>query len=247
MLPWYLIQACSFSWPSQFVHSTSLQALRLLQTWVCEQLPIPKSKRRTQGTFELHSNGVNNWGFSCVHKPQEPCLIVKEDAYAIWLAHQRHRDNLIAGHGKPFTLSIAEHPRRVVGAHAVLSGHLRLGHTKTKLLRLFDRHLPVVPSTTDLLITKHDGPVAETFGVVLHVARVQTQNAVNDTSVFLEQVQAAVSGLLIKSELNICEELEESFRLTLLPSNEEIHVIIHHKEHKHKHASQNFVLGLIVF
>lgn len=233
MIPWYLIQACSFSWPSQFVHSASLQTFRLLQTRVCEQLPIPKSKCRTQRTLELHSNGVNNWGFSCVHEPQETRLIVKQDAYAIWLAHQRHRDNLIVGHGEPFTLSIAEHPRRAVGAHAVLSGHLRLGHTQTKLLRLSDGHLPVVPSTVDLLIAKHDGPVAETLRVVLHVARVQTQNAVNDTSVFLEQVQTAVSRLLIKSEFNICEELEENYlrlRLTLLPINKEIQVVIHHED-----------------
>lgn len=188
------------------VHPASLQAFRLLQTWVCEQLPVPKSKRRAQGTLELDPDGVNDCGFSYVHQPQKARFVVEQDAYAIRFAHQRHRYNLIAGHGKPLALSVAEHPRGAVGAHTVLSGHQCLCHTQTKLLRLLDGHLPVVSSTADLLIAKHDGPVTETFGVVLHVAGVQTQNPVNDTSVFLEEVQTAVSRLLIKSELKIYRE-----------------------------------------
>lgn len=179
------------------VYPASLQAFRLLQTRVCEQLPVPKSKRRAQGTLELDPDGVNDRRFSNVNQPQKASFVVKQDAYAVWPSHQRHRNNLIAGHGKPLALCVAEHPRGAVGAHAVLSGHQCLSHTQTKLLRLFDRHLPVVSSTADLLIAKHNSPVTETLRAVLHVAWVQTQYAVNDTSVFLEEVQTAVSRSLV--------------------------------------------------
>lgn len=175
----------------------SLQTFRLLQTRVCEQLPVPKSKRRAQGTLELGPDGVDDSRFSSVDQPQKTSFVVKQDAHTVWLAHQRHRNNLIAGHGKPLALRVAEHPGGTVGAHAVLSGHQRLSHTKAKLLRLLDRHLPVVSSTADLLVAKHNSPVTETLRVVLYVAWVQTQYAVNDTSVVLEEVQAAVSRSLI--------------------------------------------------
>lgn len=188
------------------VAPASLQAFRLLQTRVCEQLPIPKSKRRAEGSLQLGLDGVNDCGFSDVHQRQKARFVVKQDAYAVRLSHQRHRDYLIVGHGKPLALSVAEHPGGAVGAHAVLSGHQRLGHTQTKLLRLFDRHLPVVSSVADLLIAKHDGPVLETLGVVSHMAGVQAQHAVDDGSVFLEEVQTAVSRSLIESELEIYRE-----------------------------------------
>ncbi len=189
------------------VHSALLQAFRLLQTRVCKQLPIPKSERRAEGSsFKLGLDGVNNHRFFNVHQSQKTSLIVKQDPYAVWLAHQCHGNHLIVGHGKPLALSKAEHPGGAVGAHAVLSGHECLGHTQTKLARLLDCHLPVVSSAADLLITKHHGPVPETFRVVLHVAGVQTQYAINDASVFLKKVQTAVSCSLIKPELKICRE-----------------------------------------
>lgn len=42
------------------VHPASLQAFRLLQTRVCEQLPVPKSKRGAEGSLELDPDGVND-------------------------------------------------------------------------------------------------------------------------------------------------------------------------------------------
>lgn len=210
MLPWYQTQAFHGHRDLTItVHPASLQAFRLVQTRVCEQLPVPKSKRGAEGSLELGFEGVNDCGVFYVNQPQKARFVVKQDAYAVWLAHQRHRNYLIAGHDKPLALSVAEHPGGAVGAHAVVSGHQRLGHTQTKLLRLFDRHLPVVSSAADLLIAKHDGPVSETFGGVLHVAGVQTQHAVDDASVFLEEVQAAVSRSLIEPKLKIYREQEE--------------------------------------
>lgn len=191
------------------VHPASLQPFRLLQARMCEQLPIPKSKRRAEGNLELGPDGVNDPGFFDVHQPQKARFIIKQDAYAVRLPHQRHRNYLIVGHDKPLALGIAEHPGGAVGAHAVLSGHQRLGHAQTKLLRLFDRHLPVVSSAVNLPIAKHNGPVSETFRVVFHVAGVQTQNAVDDTGVFLEEVQTAVSCSFIKSELKIYRETKQ--------------------------------------
>lgn len=172
-----------------------------------EQLPVPKSKRRAQGTLELDSGGVNDCWFSYVHQSQKARFVVKQDAYAVRLAHQRHRNNLIACHGKPLALCVAKHPGRAVGAHAVISGHQCLSHTQTELLRLFHRHFPIVSSAGDLLIAKHNGPVPETFRVVLYLAGVQTQYAVNDTSVFLEEVQTAVCCSLIQPELKSYETI----------------------------------------
>lgn len=56
-------------------------------------------------------------------------------------------------------------------------------------------------SAADLLVPKHDGPVAETLRVILHVAGVQAEDAVDDACVFLEQVETAVSGSLVKLKL----------------------------------------------
>lgn len=56
-------------------------------------------------------------------------------------------------------------------------------------------------SAADLLIAKHNGPVSEALRVVLNPTRVQTKYAVNDTSVLLEEVKAAVSCSLIELEL----------------------------------------------
>lgn len=170
---------------------------------MCEQIPIPKSKRRAEGRLELGPDGVNEGGFFDVDQPQKARLVVKQDAHPVRLSHQRHRDHLIAGHGEPLALGEAKHPGGAVGAHAVLSAHQRLRHTHAKLLRVFDCHLPVVSPTGDLLIAKHHSPVPETLGVARHAARVQAQHAVDDASVFLEEVQTAVSSSLIKPELKI--------------------------------------------
>lgn len=205
-----LYQAQGLSWPSQIititVHPASLQAFRLFQTRVCEQLPVPKSERRAQGSLELDPDGVNDGGFFYVDQLQKARVVVNQDAHAVWLAHQCHGNNLIACHEKPLTLTVAEYPGGAVGAHTVLPGHLCVSHTETKLSRLFDRHLPVMSSAADLLITKHNGPVSETLGIVLNMAGVQTQHAVDDAGVFLEEVQTAVSCSLIESELKIYRE-----------------------------------------
>lgn len=186
--------------------ATLLQAFRFFQARVCEHLPVPKSERRADGSFELDSDRVNNPGFLSVHQRQKTRVIVNQDAYTVRLAHQRHGGHLVVGHGEPFPLSVAEHPGGAVRAHAVVPGHQRFSHTHTKLLRLFNRHLPVVSSIANLLVTKYDRPVSETLGVVLHVAGVQAQHAVDDASVSLEEVQTAVSCPLIKLKLQIYRE-----------------------------------------
>lgn len=56
-------------------------------------------------------------------------------------------------------------------------------------------------STADLLVAEHDGPVSEALGVVLNLTGVQAKHAVNDTSVLLEEVEAAVSCPLVQLEL----------------------------------------------
>lgn len=188
------------------VHPASLQAFRLLQTRMCEQLSIPKSKSRAQRTLEAGPDSVNYGRFSYVNQRQETRFIIEQDAYAIRFTHQSHRNNLLIGHGKPLALSVAEHPRGAVGAHAVLPRHQRVGHTETELLRLFDGHLPVVSPAADLPVAKHNSPVTETFRVILHLTGVQAQNTVYDASVFLEEVQTAVSCPLIKLKLKTCRE-----------------------------------------
>lgn len=188
------------------VHPASLQAFRLLQTWMCEQLSIPKSKSRAQGTLEAGPDSVNYCRFSYVYQRQETCFIIEQDAYAIRFTHQSHGNNLPIGHGKPLALSVAKHPRGAVGAHAVLPRHTCVGHTETELLRFFDGHLPVVSSAADLPVAKHNSPVAETFRVILHLTGVQAQNTVYDASVFLEEVQTAVSCPLIKLKLKTYRE-----------------------------------------
>lgn len=186
--------------PSQFL-SASLQTFGLLHVWVCEQLPIPKCKGGAQGPLELGPDAVKDRRFSRVHQPQKACFVVKQDSYVVGLPHQRHGDNLIVSHGWPLALGIAEDPGAAVGAHTVLPGHQRFGHTKTKLLRLLYCYLPVMPSTADLLVAEHNGPVSEALGVVLNLTGVQTKHAVNDTSVLLEEVEAAVSCSLVQLEL----------------------------------------------
>lgn len=177
---------------------------------MCEQLPVPQSKRRAEGTLKLSPDGVNDPGLLDVHKAQEACFIVKEDANTIRLAHQCHRNNLIAGHGKPLTLSVAKDPGGAVGAHAVISGHQCLSHTHSKLLGLFDRHLPVMSAAAYLLIAKHNSPISEALGVVLHMTGIQAQHTIDDTSVFLEEIQTAVSSSLIKLELQFYRELKKT-------------------------------------
>lgn len=155
------------------VHPASLQAFRLLQTRMCEQLSIPKSKSRAQGTLEVCPDRVNHRRFSYVHQTEDTCFIVKQDAQSIWFTHQSHWDNLIIGHGEPLALGEAKHPGRAVGANTVLPAHHGFGHTEAELLRFFDRHLPIMSSAADLLVPKHDSSVAETLRVILHVAGVQ--------------------------------------------------------------------------
>lgn len=198
------------------VYPASLQTLWFLQTRVCEQLSVPKSKRGAERSLELNLDAVNDPRLLRVHQRQQPGLVVEQDAHTVRLPHQRHRHHLIAGHGEPLALSIAEHPGGAVGSHAVVSGHQGLGHTQTKLLRLFDRHLPVVSPAADLLVTEHDGPVTETLRVVGHVAGVQAQHAVDDAGVFLEEVQTAVGCSFIKPELQVYRESQnkqEAFNL----------------------------------
>lgn len=185
--------------PSQFI--LLFQTFRLLHIRVCQQLPIPKCKGRAQRPLERGPDGVKDGRLPCVHQPQKASIVVKQDSYTLGLAHQRHGDNLIISHSRPLALSVAEHPGGAVGAHTVLPGHQRFGHTQTELLRLLHRYLPVMSSTADLLIAQHNGPVPETLGVVLNLAGVQTQNAINDTSVLLEEVKAAVGCSLIQLEL----------------------------------------------
>lgn len=138
-----------------------------------EQLSIPESKSRAQGTLEVHPDCVNNPRFPYVHKTQVTRSVVQQDPQALGFTHQSHRDNLITGHEEPLALGVAKHPGGAVGADAVLPGHGGLGHTEAELLRLFHRHLPIMSSAADLLVPEHDGPVAEALRVVLHVARVQ--------------------------------------------------------------------------
>ena len=183
------------------VHPVLFQAFRLLHIGVCEQLPIPKCKGRGQRPLERGPDAVKDGRLPCVHQPQKASVVIKQDSYTFGLAYQRHGDNLIVSHCRPLALSIAEHPGGAVGAHAVLSGHQHLGHTQTKLLRLLHRHLPVMSSTAYLLIAQNNGPVPETLGVVLNLAGVQTEYAINDTSVLLEEVEAAVSCSLIQLEM----------------------------------------------
>lgn len=194
--------ACYFSRPLQRSrHPASHQAFGLLQTRVCEQLPIPKSKRRAERGLELTPNGVNDPGLLHVNQPQETPFIVKKDPNTVRLAHQCHGNYLIAGHGKPLPLSITKHPGGAVGAHAVVSGHRCLGHTQTKFLRLFHRHLPVVSSAADLLVAEHDSPVSETLRVILDLAGVKAHHTIDDACVFLEEVQTAVGCSLVEPEL----------------------------------------------
>lgn len=176
---------------------------------MCEQLPIPKCKGRAQGPLELGPDAVKDRRFSCVHQPQKAGVVVKQDSYAVGLAHQRHRDNLIVSHGRPPALGVAEDPGGAVGAHTVLPGHQRFGHTQTELLRLLHRYLPIMSSAADLLIAKHNGPVSEALKVVLNLTWVQTKYAINDTSVLLEEVKAAVSCSLIELELETCRGQEK--------------------------------------
>lgn len=168
---------------------------------MCEQLPVPKCKGWAQRPLELDPDAVKDGRFSSVHQPQKARIVVKQDSYTVRLAHQRHGDNLIISHGRPLALSVAEDPGGVVGAHTVLPGHQRFGHAQTKLLRLLHRHLPVMSSSVDLPVSKDNGPVPKTLGVVLNLAGVQTQHAINDPSVLLEEVKAAVGCSLIEFEL----------------------------------------------
>lgn len=191
------------------VNPASLQAFRLLQTRMCEQLSIPKSKSRAQGTLEAGPDSVNYCRFSYVYQRQETRFVIEQDAYAIWFTHQSHGNNLLIGHGKPLALTVAKNPRGAVGAHAVLPRHQGVGHTETELLRLFDGHLPVVSSAGDLPIAKHNSPIAETFRIILHLTGVQAQNTVYDGSVFLEEIQTAVSCPLIKLKLKTYREKEK--------------------------------------
>lgn len=168
---------------------------------MCEQLPIPKCKGRAQRPLERGPDAVKDRRLPCVHQPQKASIVVEQDSYTVGLAHQRHGDNLIIGHSRPLALSVAEDPGGAVGAHTVLPGHQRFGYTQTKLLRLLHRHLPVMSSAADLLIAQHNGPVPETLRVVLNLAGVQTEYAINDASVLPEEVKAAVSCSLIQLEL----------------------------------------------
>lgn len=171
-----------------------------------DQLPVPKSKRRAERSRELSPERVYDPGVLHVHQPQEARFIVQQDAYALRLPHQSHGDCFSIGHGKPLPLSVAEHPGGAGGAHAVVPGHQGLCNAQAKFLRLFDRHLPVVSPAADLLVTENNSPVSEALRVVLDMGGVYAQHAVDDTSVFFEEVQAAVGGALIEFELNICED-----------------------------------------
>lgn len=167
---------------------------------MCEQLPIPQCKGRAQGPLERGPDAVEDRRLRCVHQPQKASIVVKQDSHTVGLAHQRHRDNLVISHSRPLALSVAEHPGGAAGAHTVLPGHQRFGHAQAKLLRLLHRYLPVMSSTADLLIAQHHGPVPESLRVVLNLGGVQTKHAINNTSVLLEEVKAAVSCSLIQLE-----------------------------------------------
>lgn len=168
---------------------------------MCEQLPVPKCKGGAQRPLERGPDAVEHRRLPGVHQPQKPSIVVEQDPHAVGLAHQRHGHDLIISHGRPLALSVAEHPGGAVGAHTVLPGRQRLGHTQAELLRLLDRYLPVVSSAADLLIAQHNGPVPETLGVVLNLAGVQAKHPINDPRVLLEEVKAAVGCSLVQFEL----------------------------------------------
>ncbi|KAG7269277.1 hypothetical protein CRUP_024904 [Coryphaenoides rupestris] len=139
---------------------------------VREQLPVPKSKRGAQRAPEAP---LRLWTIR-----EHARLVVQQHAHAVRLAHQRHRHQL--ANTQEAALVPTQSSRGMPG----------LGHAHAELPRPLHRHLPVVAAGGDLLAASTTGPVAEALGVVLHVARVQAQHAVDDARVLLEEVQAAV-------------------------------------------------------
>lgn len=192
--------------PTTRVPFASFQALRLLNARVGEQLSIPQSKGWAERTPELGLDGVNDLRFLDVHKAQHTSLVVQQDAHTFRLTYQRDRYHLIGGHGKPLALDITKHPGGAVRAHAVVSRHQCLSHAQSELLGLLNSHLPVMASIRDLFIPKHHRPLPEALLVMLDTTGMQAQDAIDNTCVFLEEVQTAMCSPFIQLEMDVYEE-----------------------------------------